>query len=141
MKTPLFELVPETDEMREIRGRIRAFLANDPSVKTPGPDGWNRFDSAFSKRLGAAGWLGMTWPREFGGGGRIDATVAEEERDARRDLTHATITSAFFGDPLPGRSALDRKRAGIPDDPPPLDHRTAYYANMPKITLAGETPR
>jgi hypothetical protein len=29
------------------------------------------------------------------------------DRDERFALSHASITSAFFGDPLPGRSALD----------------------------------
>jgi len=28
--------------------------------------------------------------------------------------SHASLTSAIFGDPLPGRSALDQKRAGVP---------------------------
>lgn len=33
------------------------------------------------------------------------------ERDRRLALNHATLTAAVFGDPLPGRSALDRKHA------------------------------
>lgn len=32
------------------------------------------------------------------------------ERDYRATLTHQSITAAFCGDPLPGYSALDRKR-------------------------------
>jgi len=35
--------------------------------------------------------------------------VATEAREAR--TFHQSLTSAFFGDPLPGRSALDQKRA------------------------------
>lgn len=46
-----------------------------------------------------------------GGGGRIDSTEAERDRDARKQLEHPTLTAAHFGDPLPGRSALDRKRS------------------------------
>lgn len=33
------------------------------------------------------------------------------DRDARKVLAHRSLTSAFFGDPLPGRSALDRRSA------------------------------
>lgn len=43
--------------------------------------------------------------------GRIEITAAERERDARRHLTHSTLTGWVFGDPLPGRSALDRRGA------------------------------
>jgi excinuclease UvrABC helicase subunit UvrB len=37
-----------------------------------------------------------------------DAVIAE--RDARYSASHRDLTAAFFGDPLPGRSALDRKQ-------------------------------
>lgn len=47
---------------------------------------------------------------------------------------HKTLTSALLGDPLPGRSALDRKRAGIVDEVV-VDHRNASILNRPKITL------
>ena len=33
------------------------------------------------------------------------------ELDRVRDLEHVTLTAAFLGDPLPGRSALDRMSA------------------------------
>lgn len=45
-----------------------------------------------------------------GGGGRVDISEAEQQRAARRTLQHDSLTGAFFGDPLPGRSALDQKR-------------------------------
>lgn len=32
------------------------------------------------------------------------------DAQARARLQHPTITAAFFGDPLPGRSALDQRR-------------------------------
>lgn len=57
---------------------------------------------------------------------------------------YQTITSAFFKDPPPGRSALDKRRAGIADEPLPDRYRTrfeAVQANRPKITLPTEPLR
>ncbi len=31
---------------------------------------WGRFDAAFSRALGARGWIGLTWPTQYGGAGR-----------------------------------------------------------------------
>lgn len=52
---------------------------------------------------------------------------------APSDLAPASLTAAFCGDPLPGRSALDRKRAGLVDEDC-CDPRTAQ--RRPKVTLA-----
>lgn len=40
-----------------------------------------------------------------------ETKAALADRDQRRDLEHTSITSAVFGDPLPGRSALDQMRS------------------------------
>ena len=37
--------------------------------------------------------------------------AALEDRDRRYELQAQSLTAAFFGDPLPGRSALDRRQA------------------------------
>jgi hypothetical protein len=40
------------------------------------------------------------------------SSSALEERDRQYELrAQQSLTAAFFGDPLPGRSALDRRRA------------------------------
>jgi len=41
---------------------------------------------------------------------RPEVIAALLDRDARKKLEHPTLTAAFFGDPLPGRSALDERR-------------------------------
>lgn len=49
---------------------------------TPRCDNWLAgFDPEFSHRLGARGWLGMTWPRRYGGGQRsaLERYVVTEE--------------------------------------------------------------
>jgi hypothetical protein len=44
------------------------------------------------------------------------------------------VTAGLLGDPMPGRSALDRKRAGEVESPTWMDGRAARF--IPKITLA-----
>lgn len=62
--------IPPGDEA--LRADIKRFLADaladiPPEVRV---HSWMGFDADFSRRLGEAGWLGLTLPREFGGAGR-----------------------------------------------------------------------
>jgi alkylation response protein AidB-like acyl-CoA dehydrogenase len=70
------------DEMA-LRDRIRGFLAAALPPRGPIPeDGWiHGFDREFSRRLGAAGFIGMTWPNAYGGGGRnyVERAIVTEE--------------------------------------------------------------
>jgi alkylation response protein AidB-like acyl-CoA dehydrogenase len=47
----------------------------------PNSDFGSHRSAAFSRRLGARGWIGMTWPRRYGGGGRsmLERYVVTEE--------------------------------------------------------------
>ncbi|WP_243866255.1 acyl-CoA dehydrogenase family protein [Actinophytocola oryzae] len=57
------EAVPAAEA---VRAEVREFLAAE--TFTPRVDSWlSGFDAEFSRRLGARGWLGMTWPRRYGG--------------------------------------------------------------------------
>lgn len=54
-----------------MRSRIRDFIASEIAADTFEPGlgpGLNRHSPEFSRRCGAAGFVGMTWPREYGGG-------------------------------------------------------------------------
>jgi alkylation response protein AidB-like acyl-CoA dehydrogenase len=68
----------------EIRTRIRAFLEAELAVGsfTPSADTWlSGHDPTFSKKLGAEGFLGLTYPEQYGGQGRsaLDRFVVVEE--------------------------------------------------------------
>ncbi|HUN59323.1 MAG TPA: acyl-CoA dehydrogenase family protein [Candidatus Binataceae bacterium] len=67
MKTPNFDARMNHPELERVRAEIREFLANDPVISTPHADSWSHFDAAFSGRLGRAGYIGMTWPKRYGG--------------------------------------------------------------------------
>ena len=59
-------------ELANLRCSLREFLAADRAEFgwTPSVDAWlSRWDEEFSARLGAAGFLGLTIPREYGGQG------------------------------------------------------------------------
>jgi alkylation response protein AidB-like acyl-CoA dehydrogenase len=60
-------------------------------------DSWiNGYSKEFSKELAGLGWIGMTWPKEFGGGGRpaIDRLIVGEELIA----AGAPIAATWFAD-------------------------------------------
>jgi alkylation response protein AidB-like acyl-CoA dehydrogenase len=62
--------VPERSDAEEnLRTEVRSFLAVELAAaraidRAPS---WSGFDAAFSRRLGERGWIGMTWPKRYGG--------------------------------------------------------------------------
>jgi len=75
---------PLPGRTRELRRQVRAFIADELAADRLAPrcDSWHvGWDEAFSRRLGARGWLGMTIPVAYGGHGRsaLDRYVVTEE--------------------------------------------------------------
>ena len=67
-----FAFSPEEEKFRE---EIREFLRSEPLNKYPCEDedegyGFGAWSVAFARRLGEKGWIGLTWPKEYGGQGR-----------------------------------------------------------------------
>lgn len=74
-----FRFTPEQEAFRQ---EIKDFLQS--SLRQPGipEDGWIvGFDKAFSRQLAEQGWIGLTWPREYGGQGKsyLDRLILTEE--------------------------------------------------------------
>ena len=66
---PLAAIPPEDEAMRPaIRDFLRETVADIPPERRA--RSWMGFDAAFSRKLAARGWLGLTFPREYGGAGR-----------------------------------------------------------------------
>ncbi|KRB75743.1 acyl-CoA dehydrogenase family protein [Noviherbaspirillum sp. Root189] len=80
-----FRLPPlkEGENLVALRQEVRAFLKSeaDQGRFKAGPTGWANFDPEFSQRLAQKGWIGMTWPKKYGGGERtpIERHIVTEE--------------------------------------------------------------
>lgn len=86
MNAPALRLAPATlpPGALKVREEVRDFLREelDAGTFTPRCDAWlSGFSAEFSRRMGERGWLGMTWPRQYGGGERsgLERFVVVEE--------------------------------------------------------------
>jgi acyl-CoA dehydrogenase len=89
-------LPPECDTLRQ---EARAFLAEEIAKGTfdpHRPGHGDAHDRAFSKRIGAKGWIGMTWPKKYGGHERsfLERYVVTEEFR----VANAPVRSHFVAD-------------------------------------------
>jgi len=77
---PTPDIIPGERELREeVRAFIRAELPGySPEERTYS---WNAFDAGFARKLGKRGWIGMTWPKRYGGHERttLERYVVTEE--------------------------------------------------------------
>jgi len=85
MSTALrFDPIRLPPECETLRQQVRAFLADEIAAGTFDPRKPQREDSDapdFSRRVGARGWIGMTWPKKYGGHERsfLERYVVTEE--------------------------------------------------------------
>src|SRR5436189_3970122 len=79
-----FDQVRLPSECDELRHEVRAFIAEEIAAGTFDPDQARSGDlhnAELSRRIGAKGWIGMTWPRKYGGHERsfLERYVVTEE--------------------------------------------------------------
>lgn len=73
-----------TEEQEAFRKEVRDFLEEELSKGTfqPSCDGWIQgYSPEFTKKVAKRGWIGLTWPKEYGGKGRsnTDRLILTEE--------------------------------------------------------------
>jgi alkylation response protein AidB-like acyl-CoA dehydrogenase len=73
-----------TEDQTKFRQEVRGFLEEEirKGYWEPTCDAWIQgFDPGFTKRVAERGWIGLTWPEEYGGQGRnhIDRLILTEE--------------------------------------------------------------
>jgi alkylation response protein AidB-like acyl-CoA dehydrogenase len=105
LQLPLVQLTPEQEAFRQ---EVRSFLDEEREKGTYAThaDSWlSGYSAEFSKKLGARGWIGMTWPKKYGGGERsaIDRYILTEELLA----AGAPVSSHWFADRQSGPLLLN----------------------------------
>ena len=97
---------PSSDAAEDLRGEVRAFLDSENAARLPvqRAESWNGFDAGFSRRMGERGWIGMTWPRHYGGHERsaLERYVVQEEMLA----AGAPVAAHWIADRQSGPSLL-----------------------------------
>ena len=79
-----FDQIRLPEECETLRHEVRAFLAEEIAAGTFNPHEPQREDTdvpEFSRRVGERGWIGMTWPKKYGGHERsfLERYVVTEE--------------------------------------------------------------
>ena len=78
-----FEPIELPPQCEALRAEVREFVAGELAAGhwVPNSDFLVNRSAEFSRRLGARGWIGMTWPKRYGGGERsmLERYVVTEE--------------------------------------------------------------
>jgi alkylation response protein AidB-like acyl-CoA dehydrogenase len=107
-----------TPEQRELREQARDVARTAVERYGRHNDSWiNGFSKELAKEMAALGWIGLTWPKEFGGQGRppIDRLIIGEELIS----AGAPIAAMWFADRQMGPSLIaygrpDQQEAFLP---------------------------
>lgn len=117
---PAAHHVQESAALRALRADVRAFIREEIASGgfVPAVDCWlNSWDEAFSRRLAARGWLGMTIPVEYGGHGRSFLerfVVTEELLAAGAPLAAHWISDRQIGPSLMKFGSEEQRRKLLP---------------------------
>ena len=90
---------------RKLQHEVREFLRAEIAAQAFQPHlGHTEFDAGFTRRVAARGWIGMTWPKRYGGQERsyLERFVVTEEMLA----VAAPCAAHWFGDRQTGPSLL-----------------------------------
>ncbi|RIV75578.1 acyl-CoA dehydrogenase family protein [Pelagerythrobacter aerophilus] len=119
MTTLTFPPPVESETAEVLRTEVRTFLAETNAQRIPleRAESWNGFDREFSRAMGRRGWLGMTWPKEYGGHERSAFeryVVVEETLAAGAPVAAHWIADRQSGPTLLRHGTEAQKRAILP---------------------------
>src|ERR1700710_1177662 len=111
-------------EAEEFRAEVRAFLADHlppdwAGIGTMEQADANAFSIKWRRILFENGYIGLTWPKEYGGGGRSkleQVVLAQELAQARVPMGRVTDTTTvkMFGNTLVRWGSEEQKRRFLP---------------------------
>jgi len=123
-----FEPVALPPEAEALRQRVRALIAAELAEQPRALKAWSwaGFDAGFSRKLGAAGFLGLTWPKTYGGHERtaLDRFVVVEELLAAGAPVHAHWIAERQSGPLILRFGTEAQRRRYL---PPIVRGESYF--------------
>ncbi len=114
---PRLEFGADADALRE---EVRAFLAAERASGgfVPAADCWvSAADPEFSRKMGARGWLGMVWPKQYGGHNRPVAhrfVVTEEMLAAGAPVAAHWIADRQTGSHILHYGTQEQRRTILP---------------------------
>ena len=90
-----FDPIRLPPEAEALRAEVRQFLKEEIAAGTFDPNGGSRDNAEFSRKVGERGWIGMAWPKEYGGQGRsfLERYVVNEEFLVARAPTRRHFTA------------------------------------------------
>lgn len=103
-----------------LRAEVREFIASELAAGSfvPECDSWLRgYDRAFTRKLAQRGWLGMTWPRRYGGAERSQRerfVVIEELLAAGAPVAAHWIAERQVGSSLLKHGTEEQKQRLVP---------------------------
>lgn len=108
-----------SEGLAALRADVRELLASESGSWSAGmrARSWTRYDRSFSRKLGERGWIGMTWPRAYGGGERSAMeryTVIEELLAAGAPVGAHWIADRQSGPLLLHYGSQEQRRRWLP---------------------------
>ncbi len=119
MQALAFAPPPQAPDAEALRDEIRKFLSVELRDRTANQkaESWSGHDPGFSRKMGERGWLGMTWPKQYGGHERsaLDRyVVLEEMLAAGAPVGHHWVAERQSGPSILKNGTEAQKRAILP---------------------------
>src|SRR4051812_50090310 len=126
-----FDQIRLSSEAQTLRCEVREFIAEEVARGTFDPRKnvtYPGHHPEFSRRVGAKGWLGMTWPKKYGGQERsfLERYVVTEEMR----VANAPTRRVFVAHPPSGAGLIKKAPPHIKMDIPPRIFRGAICFSL-----------